>query len=283
MTPQTNTPLPWISERYGIKRYGATTKKCDIEPVQPPGCVQAHGAMLVSRLTAHTIDGVALVEFEATGRTRASEPDYHALAKKTLTRLKTAKTLQQSCDLTAHEFRVLTGHDRVMIYKFHADAHGEVLAESKRADLDPWLGLHYPARYIPPASSRGLQTDVGPLDARRHERTHGTRSAHHDVSRLSPRVAPVHGASEEHEGGGESNLADLARRRTLGAHRLPPPLRARARAASSAGGVRVLFKSGLAAKAGFPGPGASRLQIENLRDAPPNSSIRPRRKTACRR
>lgn len=36
-----------------------------------------------------------------------------------------------------------------MVYKFHPDGHGEVFAESKRADLDPWLGLHYPAQDIP--------------------------------------------------------------------------------------------------------------------------------------
>jgi light-regulated signal transduction histidine kinase (bacteriophytochrome) len=100
-------------------------------------------------VTAHTIDGVVVVEFEATGRTGAAEPDYYALVKKTVARLQTARTLREFCELTAEEFRTLTGLDRVMIYKFHADGHGEVFAESKRADLDPWLGLHYPAEDIP--------------------------------------------------------------------------------------------------------------------------------------
>jgi len=100
-------------------------------------------------VTVHTIDGAVVVEFEATGRTVAGEPDYYALVKKTVARLQTAKTLQEFCDLTADEFRSLTGLDRVMIYRFHTDGHGEVFAESKRADLDPWLGLHYPAEDIP--------------------------------------------------------------------------------------------------------------------------------------
>jgi len=100
-------------------------------------------------VTAHTIDGVAVIEFEATGRTVAGEPDYYVLVKKTIARLQTAQSLQEFCDLTADEFRTLTGLDRVMIYKFHADGHGEVFAESKRADLSPWLGLHYPAEDIP--------------------------------------------------------------------------------------------------------------------------------------
>ncbi|KAK6930285.1 PAS fold-2 [Dillenia turbinata] len=48
--------------------------------------------------------------------------------------------------------RELTGYDRVMVYKFHEDEHGEVVAESKRADLEPYIGLHYPATDIPQAS-----------------------------------------------------------------------------------------------------------------------------------
>ena len=210
---------PWDGQPYSIKRHGVTITNCDSEPVQTPGCVQAHGAMLVLRpadltviqasentdrlfghaadtllnksvrtvigpageaslkaflateptdrnplyvftlpawgyvppldVTAHTIDDVVVIEFESTGRTGAAEPDYYALVKKTVARLQTARTLQDFCSLTADEFRSLTGLDRVMIYKFHADGHGEVFAESKRADLDPWLGLHYPADDIP--------------------------------------------------------------------------------------------------------------------------------------
>ncbi|MQL87008.1 hypothetical protein Taro_019551 [Colocasia esculenta] len=56
------------------------------------------------------------------------------------------------CDTVVHHVRVLTGYDRVMVYKFHEDEHGEVVAESKRDDLDPYIGLHYPATDIPQAS-----------------------------------------------------------------------------------------------------------------------------------
>lgn len=215
----TDTSPPWEGKPYSIKRHGVTVTNCDSEPVQTPGCVQAHGALLVLRpadltvlqasenseallghppetllghsvaavlgpdgearlraslvaeptdrnplyvltlpargvvppldVTVHTIDGLAVVEFEATGRTDAGEPDYYALVKKTVNRLQTADTLLQFCDIAAEEVRALTGLDRVMVYKFHADGHGEVFAESKRADLDPWLGLHYPAGDIP--------------------------------------------------------------------------------------------------------------------------------------
>ncbi|ERN13318.1 hypothetical protein AMTR_s00041p00087890 [Amborella trichopoda] len=46
-----------------------------------------------------------------------------------------------------------TGYDRVMVYKSHEDELGEVVAEIRRSDLKPYLGLHYPATDMPHASS----------------------------------------------------------------------------------------------------------------------------------
>jgi PAS domain S-box-containing protein len=54
----------------------------------------------------------------------------------------------------AESFRLLSGYDRVMIYRFHEDAHGEVLAEACGADVEPYVGLHYPASDIPAQARR---------------------------------------------------------------------------------------------------------------------------------
>nr|UXN77255.1 phytochrome B [Selenicereus monacanthus] len=56
------------------------------------------------------------------------------------------------CDTVVESVRELTGYDRVMVYKFHEDEHGEVVAETKRPDLEPYIGLHYPSTDIPQAS-----------------------------------------------------------------------------------------------------------------------------------
>jgi light-regulated signal transduction histidine kinase (bacteriophytochrome) len=53
------------------------------------------------------------------------------------------------CEVACEAIRELTGYDRVMAYRFHEDLHGEVIAEQRRDDLEPWLGLHYPASDIP--------------------------------------------------------------------------------------------------------------------------------------
>ena len=100
-------------------------------------------------LSLHTIDGLAVLECEPTARTEAAAPDYYALVKKSVARMHAAQTLPDFCRIVTEEVRALTGLDRVMAYRFHADFHGEVFAESKRDDLAPWLGLHYPAEDIP--------------------------------------------------------------------------------------------------------------------------------------
>ena len=51
----------------------------------------------------------------------------------------------------------LTGFDRVMVYRFDPEWNGEVVAEDRRPDLEPFLGLHYPASDIP-AQARELYT-----------------------------------------------------------------------------------------------------------------------------
>ena len=49
----------------------------------------------------------------------------------------------------ARLIRGITGFDRVMVYHFHADGHGEVVAESRADDMEAYLGLHFPASDIP--------------------------------------------------------------------------------------------------------------------------------------
>ncbi len=115
-------------------------------------------------LSLHTVDGLAVLECEPTAHETAAAPDYYSLVKKSITRMQAAQVLADFCRIATEEVRALTGLDRVMVYRFHADFHGEVVGESKRADLDPWLGLHYPATDIPrPAREVFKQIWVRPL------------------------------------------------------------------------------------------------------------------------
>lgn len=66
-----------------------------------------------------------------------------------LSQMLAAKELQTILDNTVVEIRRVINYDRVMIYKFHEDGHGEVIAEDRKEGLETWLGLHYPASDIP--------------------------------------------------------------------------------------------------------------------------------------
>jgi two-component system, chemotaxis family, sensor kinase Cph1 len=64
-------------------------------------------------------------------------------------RLSIAPTREALLAQVTQEFANLTGFDRVMVYHFHADGHGEVVAETRAEGMEPYLGLHFPASDIP--------------------------------------------------------------------------------------------------------------------------------------
>nr|AYW35332.1 phytochrome [Spirogyra varians] len=107
----------------------------------------------------HRIDIGLVIDLEPI---RPSDPNMssagalqsHKLAGKAISRLQSLPggDIGLLCDAVVEEVRELTGYDLVMAYKFHEDEHGEVIAEIRRSDLDPYLGLHYPATDIPQAS-----------------------------------------------------------------------------------------------------------------------------------
>lgn len=71
-----------------------------------------------------------------------------------LRRVLSAATLQALAEETAEIFKALTGYDRVMVYRFDEEGHGEVFSERRRPELEPFLGNRYPASDIPQIARR---------------------------------------------------------------------------------------------------------------------------------
>ena len=119
----------------------------------------------------HSIGDAVLLELEPAAGAQAASTDHYATVKRAISRLRSAATLQAFCEAAAQETRTLTGLDRVMIYRFHPDDSGEVVAESRRDGMASWLGLRYPEHDIPkPAREifkriwiRPLPDAAGPL------------------------------------------------------------------------------------------------------------------------
>lgn len=67
----------------------------------------------------------------------------------TLSQILVNRNLQTILETAVVQIRNIIQYNRVMIYKFHDDGHGEVIAEDRDGNLETWLGLHYPATDIP--------------------------------------------------------------------------------------------------------------------------------------
>lgn len=93
--------------------------------------------------------------FEAEPENKDHILDVYGQTKKFLTNVTSSNTLQALCQGIAESTREITGYDRVMIYRFDENHNGEVFAEDKREDLEPFIGLHYPSTDIP-AQARKL-------------------------------------------------------------------------------------------------------------------------------
>lgn len=78
-----------------------------------------------------------------------AQKDLYGLVQSAIADFRGAPDLKQLADLIAQHVRTITGFDRVMVYRFDRDWNGQIIAEQKRSDLEPFLGLNYPASDIP--------------------------------------------------------------------------------------------------------------------------------------
>ena len=78
--------------------------------------------------------------------------DFESLPRRLQTiiaQITASTSIEALCDLIAREIKDLIRYDRVMIYRFDPDGHGEVVAEARESQLESYLGLHYPSSDIP--------------------------------------------------------------------------------------------------------------------------------------
>jgi diguanylate cyclase (GGDEF)-like protein len=100
-------------------------------------------------MVAHRQGPVLILEFEQVSETESTESVFYQRLRDAMKWLNMVAEVEEICQRAVTDFRDMTGYDRVMIYRFHPDAHGEVIAEARRADSQAFLGLHYPAGDIP--------------------------------------------------------------------------------------------------------------------------------------
>ena len=106
-------------------------------------------------LVLHRADGLLIAEFEPVAGAEEAGAAWHRRLPTVLQRLSGTGTLEELTAVLARDVRRVTGYDRVMVYRFDPEWNGEVIAEDRREDLEPFFGLHYPASDIP-AQARAL-------------------------------------------------------------------------------------------------------------------------------
>jgi light-regulated signal transduction histidine kinase (bacteriophytochrome) len=141
-----------------VAKLTAVIKSADLSEPAPLACSIDCGAGIRDlEGTVHRhVGGGLIVELEPapemTGLAIGPNTAQELLQKKlaaAVQRFSGALSIASLSDAVVQCFRDMTGYDRVMVYKFDPDGHGEIIAEARDPKLDSLLGHRYPASDIP--------------------------------------------------------------------------------------------------------------------------------------
>jgi light-regulated signal transduction histidine kinase (bacteriophytochrome) len=118
---------------------GAIADGCDHH-----GPVRRHDGVSLFA-TCHRVGDAAIVELELA----EASPDFSGVLDSAVRAIATAQELTALVTTCTRHVHQLSGFDRVMVYRFDEDGHGEVIAEDRHPQLEPYLGHHYPESDIP--------------------------------------------------------------------------------------------------------------------------------------
>jgi len=94
----------------------------------------------------HRLGEQVVIELEPAPTTRDLPTASVVGAIRSLGLVASAAELRQAA---AEEVKRISGFDRVMVYRFFEDGHGEVAGEASEPDMESYRGLHFPASDIP--------------------------------------------------------------------------------------------------------------------------------------
>ncbi len=142
-------PLQNIESNIGIRQQGIFNKLLEdskagnFEGINP---VEVSVGGKPFNLIISASDNYYLLEFEPALK---NVPLIQKMIARSISLLLAEKKMQGLLHNAAEQVKSIIGYDRVMIYRFATDGHGEVVAEAKNDNLESWMGLHYPASDIP--------------------------------------------------------------------------------------------------------------------------------------
>ena len=141
----TDDVLHAIAETVGFTDPGAPGQRAAVANIGP------HATLC--EVSVHLADGLVHIEIEPQPH-GASDRSPTVVAQAMIARVAQGDDEAGFHQRVAEQVRLLTGYDRVMVYRFRHDDSGEVVAESRDSELPAYLGLRYPASDIPAQARR---------------------------------------------------------------------------------------------------------------------------------
>lgn len=129
-----------IAETVGFGEPGAPPQRAAVGNIGPMANL--------CDISVHVADGLVHIEVEPQPRSTA-ERSPTVVAQTMIARVAASEDIDDFNQRVAEQVRLLTGYDRVMVYRFRHDDAGEVVAESRDSALQAYLGLRYPQSDIP--------------------------------------------------------------------------------------------------------------------------------------
>lgn len=100
-------------------------------------------------ISLHRSGAYFLIELEPVSAEEQDNQTAFTQARMLLARLQEETSTPALLKMAVKDLQRVTGFDRVMVYQFLPSGAGEVVAEALMDDLEPYLGLRYPASDIP--------------------------------------------------------------------------------------------------------------------------------------
>ena len=175
--------------------------------------VEAHPGRDFDAIVHRPPAGGLVVELEPSG----AAVDLSGRINAALQTIIASASLRSLCDDAARIFKSISGYDRVMVYRFDDEGHGEVFSEQREPELDAYLGNRYPDSDIPQIARRlyernriRLLVDVDYEPVRLHPRASPVTGEDLDMSLCSLRsMSPIHIQYLKNMGVGATLVASL--------------------------------------------------------------------------
>jgi two-component system, chemotaxis family, sensor kinase Cph1 len=131
----------------------------DFEYVNPIAVeIDTPTGKIATQCIIHRVDGAIVAEMELgyaePTPTDVTYFDFYRQVKAPIAALQGGQSFEELCSHLVESVRQITGFDRVMLYRFEPSGDGTVIGEARHPDLEPYLGLRYPASDIPVQARR---------------------------------------------------------------------------------------------------------------------------------